>query len=228
MTGEADRLDNPGVGADLISLAVAGVGVFGTFGAAVAAQWAALRGKRLDAEIQRGHQAEQHAESVRVHEREQKQSVYSGFNAAARNYRMELHHCVMELERGRSADVARLESERAHYREVYAQAQMIVPDRVLTVASEVDLCLGNSYRAVCNMIDHADADVLGRLHLWLDTSVSDAVWLLRQVLREDLGVAIVAADLEARVSALSLARAIQFDSGAGVASCNLKGDVGAQ
>ncbi|MFG3619471.1 hypothetical protein [Nocardia sp. NPDC047654] len=36
---------------------------------------------------------------------------------------------------------------------------MIVPDRVLVVASEVDLCPGNTYRAVHQMSDHADADV---------------------------------------------------------------------
>jgi hypothetical protein len=35
---------------------------------------------------------------------------------------------------------------------------LIVPDRVLVVASEVDLWLGNTYRAVLQMSDHADAD----------------------------------------------------------------------
>jgi hypothetical protein len=167
------------MGSDLIGVAVAAVGVVGTFGAAVAAQWAALRGKRLDAEIHRGQQAEQRAESTRQQEQDQKQSVYSEFNSAARNYRMQLHHWVMELERGGSVDAEKLESERAHYRRVYAQAQMIVPDRVLVVTSEVDLCLGNTYRAVHHMIDRSDPDALGRLHRWLDGPLSDAVWLAR-------------------------------------------------
>ncbi|MEU2252997.1 hypothetical protein ABZ540_07455 [Nocardia xishanensis] len=216
------------MGADLISLAVAGIGVVGALGATVAAQWAGLRGKRLDAEIQQSQQNEHRAESMRQQEREQKHSVYSEFNSAARNYRMHLHHCVMELERGSPADVDRLESERGHYREMYAQAQMVVPDRVLAVASEVDLCLGNTYRAVHHMIDHADADVLVTLHQWLDGPGSEAMWLLRQVLREDLGVTVSATDLDAKVAALSSARVEQFDAGAGALSCNLKGDIGSQ
>ncbi len=88
------------MGADLVGLAVAGVGVVGTLGATVAAQWAGVRGKRLDADIQRSQQAEDRAEAVQQQKRDQKQSVYSEFNSAARNYRMRLHHCVMELERG--------------------------------------------------------------------------------------------------------------------------------
>ncbi|WP_181724505.1 hypothetical protein [Nocardia gipuzkoensis] len=216
------------MGADLVGLAVAGVGVIGTLGATVAAQWAGVRGKRLDADIQRSQQAEDRAEAVQQQKRDQKQSVYSEFNSAARNYRMRLHHCVMELERGGSADVDRLESDRGHYREVYAQAQMIVPDRVLAVASEVDLCLGNTYRAVHHMIDHADGDALGRLHQWLDGPGSEAVWLLRQALREDLEVTASPTDLDAKLAVLSSARAEQFNGGAGTLGCSLKGDIGSQ
>ncbi|MFD6351195.1 SET domain-containing protein [Nocardia tengchongensis] len=216
------------MGSELIGLAVAGVGVVGTFGVAVAAQWAALRGKRLDAEIQRGQRIEQHAELVEQQEHDRKQSVYSQFNAATRNYRMQLHHCVVQLEQGELVDGGQLDTDRADFREMYAQAQMILPDEVLALASEVDLCLGNTYRAVLHMIDHVDVDSLNNLHRWLDDSMSEAVWLLRQVLRADLGVAGRTTDLEAKVTALSLARVGQFDNRAGAAGCDLKGDVGSQ
>lgn len=212
----------------MVSLAVAGIGVVGTFGAAVAAQWSALRGKRLEAEIQHGQQAEQRAEAVRQQERDQKQSVYSQFNSAARNYRMQLHHCVVQLERGEPVDEATLETGRAHYREMYAQAQMVVPDQVLTLASEVDLCLGNTYRAVRHMVDHSDTDALDKLHRWLDDSMSNAVWMLRQALRADLGVTRTTTELEARLTALSSARAEQFGTRTVASDCNLKGDIGSQ
>ncbi|MGW4241859.1 hypothetical protein [Nocardia sp. NPDC004722] len=216
------------MGADLISLAVAGVGVVGTFGAAVAAQGAALKGKRLDAEIHRAQQAEQRDEAAQQREREQKQSVYSEFNSAARNYRMQLHHCVMELEVGGAVGLERLEAERTHYRTMYAQAQMIVPDRLLAVASEVDLCLGNTYRAVHDMVEHPDVTTLRAVHEWLDGSASEAVWLLRQMLREDLGASEPIADLDARIAAMSSARAELFDTGSGRLRCHLKGDAGVQ
>lgn len=212
------------MGAELIGLAVAGVGVVGTLGAAVSAQWAALRGRRIDAEIQLGQQVEQQAESVR----QQKQAVHSELNAGARNYRMCLHHCVMELERGAVADVGQLEIDRGHYREVYARAQMIVPDQVLAVASEVDLCLGNTYRAVHHMIGTPDAAAVEKLHRWLDGPASEAMWLLRQVLREDLDVTGAVPDRHARVAALAATRVELFETGAGALNCRLKGDIGSQ
>ncbi|MTE15226.1 hypothetical protein [Nocardia aurantiaca] len=216
------------MGADLVGLAVAGVGVVGTLGASVAAQWAVLRGKRLDAEIHREQHAEQRDEAVRQQERERKQAVYSEFNSAARNYRMQLHHCVMALERGGPAEVDQLENDRRVYREVYAQAQMILPDDVLVVASEIDLSLGNSYRAVLCLVEYADPDAVARLHRWLDGPVSEAVWLLRQVLREDLGVTTSLTDPSVRTAALASARIAQFEAGAGALNCRLGGDVGAQ
>lgn len=91
----------------------------------------------------------------------------------------------------------------------------------------MDAC---SKREVPNlaMVDRADADALDRLHGWLDGPVSEAVWLLRQILREDLGVTAAVTDLDVRVAALAVARVEQFDAGAGSLNCYLKGDIGSQ
>ncbi|MFF0614117.1 hypothetical protein ACFYUD_36170 [Nocardia tengchongensis] len=218
--------DNQSVGAELIGLAVAGVGVVGTLGATVAAQWAGFRGKRLDAEIQRDQHAEQRLQSRMEQQHEQKQSAYSAFNTAARNYRMYLHHCVIELERGGQPDRDGLEAARESYREIYAQAQMVIPDRVLEVSAELDRCLANTYRVIHNTVDRTEAERLDKLHRWLDGPVLEAVWLLRQVLREDLGVTSESPDLHVKVAALASARAEQFDNGAGGPICRLQRNIG--
>lgn len=62
----------------------------------------------------------------------------------------------------------------------------------------------------------------------MDEPMSNAVHLLRQALRADLGIADSTTDLEAKVSALSSARVAQFDTGAGTSNCNLGGDTGSR
>ncbi|WP_063002608.1 hypothetical protein [Nocardia mikamii] len=153
------------MGGDLVGLAVAGIGVVGTFGAAVAAQWAGIRSKRVEAEIQRSHLSEQRVESAKQQQSEEKRSVYSHFNESARNYRTALHDGVRALERGADVDVERLEAVRSQYQEMYARAQMIVTDRLLTIASEVDTGLGNAYRVLHNaVLGAANREAISRLH----------------------------------------------------------------
>lgn len=215
------------MGADLMSMAVAAIGVIGTLGATVAAQRAALNGKRLDAEVQRRQQEQEQAEATRQAELEAKRAVYSALNAAARNYRMLMHDTVTGLGRNGIADPVGLETARAHYREMYAEAQMLVSDRVLDIASEVDLCLGNSYRALGQvMVDGDPTGASRELHRWLDGPASEAVWLLRRVLREDIGVVDSSPDLESRLDQLRVSRAAVFADRAGVEGCNLTGDAG--
>ncbi|MBV7703991.1 hypothetical protein NOVA_14525 [Nocardia nova] len=201
------------MGGDLVSLAVAGIGVFGTFGASAAAQWAGIRSKRVEAEIQRSHLSEQRDESAKQQEREEKHSVYSHLNESARNYRTALHDGVRALERDVDVDVERLEAVRNQYQEMYARAQMIVTDRLLTIASEVDTGLGNAYRVLHNaVLGDTNPEAISRLHRWLDDSAIAAVQLLRQALREDLGTTSAIVELDAKLEALQSARAEDLDA----------------
>lgn len=211
----------------MVGLAVAAVGVVGTLCAAVGAQVATLRGKRIDAEIQRAQRVEDLADSARKQEFEEKRAAYSDLNAAVRDYRMSLHDCVMRLGLESAEDLSGVEATRLRFREMYARAQMVVPDRILDVAAEVDLGLSNSHRTLLGIADsgHA-ADDAEKLHRWLDGPGSKAVWLLRRVLREDIGVALPVADLHVELESLRQARAECFAGHAGVDRCRLVGDAG--
>ncbi|MBU3062358.1 hypothetical protein KO481_12575 [Nocardia sp. NEAU-G5] len=216
------------MGSDFATFAVAAVGVAGTLGATVVTQIAALRGRRFDAENTRIRQAEDRAESARKNELDEKRSVYSDLNAAVRDYRMALHDCVLEPGRGHSVRLKRVDDARARYREMYARAQMIVPERVLIVVSEIDLGLGNCFRTLTNVVDAGTDRRMEVSHRWLDGPGSEAIWLLREVLREDLGTAGSLADLDGRLDRLRQARVEALGSVGGGPECGLVGDAGVQ
>lgn len=203
----------PAVGADVISVAVALVGVAGTLGATLLGHRATERDKRLDAEIQRGERSEERQEAARVAALVDKRATYADLNAAARLYRTVGHDYLMDRMRGTEQhSLDDLETARTNYRDQYARAQMILPERALTVASEVNLCLGHGYR-VLREIDAGSRDeaTVRSLHEWFDGPMSDGVWLLRRVLREDLGVVEPSTDTRAAAQRLRAARIARFD-----------------
>ena len=189
---------------DATNVLVAVVGIAGTLGAAVFTQYAAIRQKRLDAENQREVRAEDRRESVRT----AKQALYVDLNDAARTYRTVGHDYLVEKIHGREqGDLKRIEIERVRYRTVYSQAQMVLPDRALKVATEVNECLGYSYRAIHDVAVGSSPLIAAEdLHRWYDGALSDAVKLLRQVLREDLGVTERSTDIESILQNLRKSR----------------------
>jgi hypothetical protein len=189
---------------DLTAVVVAVVGIAGTLGASVFAQYATTRDKRLDLTNQRDMRAEVRQEVARA----AKQAIYVHLNTAARNYRTVGHDYLVDILRGtEELDFGQIEIARAEYRDGYSQAQMILPDGALKVASEVNECLGQSYRALRDVAKGSNsARTLEDLHQWYDGSLSDAVRLLRYVLREDLGVAEPGADVESIRKDLQRAR----------------------
>jgi hypothetical protein len=193
---------------DLTGVVVAVVGIVGTLGATALAQLAAIRHKRLDATIQRGVRAEEREESVRAAAHEEKRAIYADLNAAARDYRTAAHdYLVDKLRQAEPEDLDQLQKARTHYRDVYAHAQMVLPDRALKVASEVNQCLGYSYRALRDIEQGFDRSItVESLHHWYDRPLSDAVGLLRRVLREDLGVAKTSTDIDPVLRRLRQAR----------------------
>lgn len=89
---------------------------------------------------------------------------------------------------------------------------MILPDRALAVASEVNLCLGHGYRVLREIdVGFDDSVTVENLHQWFEGPLSDGVWLLRRVLREDLGVVEPSSDIDSAVEQLRAARKARFD-----------------
>ena len=171
---------------DLGGVAVALVTIAGTLGATALTQYAAARGKRLDAKIQQGARIEKRRAAA---DRERR-AIYAELNNAVRDYRAHGHDYVIGLLDGaRTENMRQLEKARRKYAGIYARAQMILPDRVLIVARAVNDGLGHSYRAIHDIVEGSDGAMeCERLHQWYDGPLLEAVDLLRAVLREDLGV----------------------------------------
>jgi hypothetical protein len=189
---------------DVTNVLVAIVGIAGTLGATVFTQLAATREKRLDAANQREIRAEARRESVHA----AKQAIYVELNDAARAYRTVGHDYLVDKIRGREpGDLKPIEIDRGRYRTVYSRAQMVLPDPALQVASVVNECLGYSYRALHDIATSPSPSIAAEdLHRWYDGALSDAVKLLRQVLREDLGVAERSTDIDSFLQTLRKSR----------------------
>jgi hypothetical protein len=175
---------------DVTGVAVALAGIAGTLGAAALTQHAATRNRRLDAMIHRDARAEERQEAARETANAEKRAIYVELNAAARDFRAAGHDLIVDKHPGADlGDLEPLEIARTKYRDVYARAQMVLPRRELDVATEVNRCLGRSYRALLDLDRGLSRSIsVEDLHEWYDRTLSDAVGLLRQVLREDLGV----------------------------------------
>jgi hypothetical protein len=199
-------------GSDWTTLIVALAGLGGTMGATVLAQ----RARRAEIAEQN-----RHAALERLQEREEravqaKRELYAALNATARAYRTAGRDVVLALRRGENVVADALDAARQAYYDQYAQAQMVLGATALDVASEVNQCLGAGYHLVRHLpLDASGVGLLSRTDArlvqakrWFAGPLSDAVYLLREALRAELGVngALSAEQLEAKAAALSQAR----------------------
>jgi hypothetical protein len=184
----------------VVALVTAG----GTLGATAVTQFAAIRNKRLDADIERRARFEERGEAASA----DKLATYVQLNAAARAYRAVGHDYLKNrLDNVEHGNLEQFEKVRTKYREAYAGAQMILPDRVFKLAREVNDCLGHGYRAIHDLGKGSGDSITGEmLHKWYDGPLANALHLLRCVLREDLGVADTNTDVDREVRRLQQAR----------------------
>jgi hypothetical protein len=133
-------------------------------------------------------------------------------NSAARIYRLALLYAARSSALGgqisgeQRADV---EQARSAVGKQYARAQMMLPERILRVATEVTRCLAVGYQLLTRMDDlavdqrHAAQPALD----WARDTVTEAEALLRMALREDLGVDLPISDLDEQIAQLAALRA---------------------
>ncbi|MFG2407748.1 hypothetical protein ACGFR8_26115 [Streptomyces brevispora] len=168
----------------LTALAAVVVGCAGTLLSALLTQRAADRSRQREQE--RADLARQrHSETREL------RACYVGLNTAARQYLAALTDQVHALSRGddMSAVRQRLTEARDQHRDVYAEAQLRVPDRVLVLAGEVSRELGTVYGMVRRLDDGLayEADSVAVVQERIDV-----LWRrLREVRREmrvELGV----------------------------------------
>ncbi|MFJ9929017.1 hypothetical protein ACIRU5_23660 [Streptomyces misionensis] len=172
-------MDVGGAGAPVVAV----VGVVGTLLSALLTQRAAERSRR--------HEQER-AERARARERQaaQRLACYVALNTAARQYLAALTdqlHALRGTEDSRAVR-QRLTEARDVHRDVYAEAQMRLPDPVLALAGEVTHALGTLYGRLRRLDDG-----VSRPGDSPDTAQAeiDALWErlreLRRGMRADLG-----------------------------------------
>jgi hypothetical protein len=184
--------------ANLTTVLVAILGVAGTLSSPLLGQRIAARAKQQEFDLQRQERLEARADSRQRETFEERRAMYARLNTAARRYTQQLRNYLHMLRDGAiTADGRdRLEKARQTYQELYSDAQMILPDRVLKAAASVNTSLGDAYGMIKRLeaarprAETADgpADTVERARELCSVTLYDLIDSLRQLMREDLGV----------------------------------------
>ncbi|MFF8731207.1 hypothetical protein ACF073_32680 [Streptomyces sp. NPDC015171] len=168
---------------DVTAPVVAVVGVVGTLLSALLTQRAADRSRRRERE---------RAEAVRERRRQAQElrACYVALNTCARQYLAALTDQVHALGRGEELRTVRqrLTEARDQYRDVYAEAQIRMPERVLALAAGLSHDLGAVYGMVRRLDDGAPRAGDSPAAAWASI---DELWgrlrRMRRELRTELG-----------------------------------------
>ncbi|MEU6289330.1 hypothetical protein [Streptomyces sp. NPDC046988] len=172
------------------ALIAAVVGVCGT----LCATWLTQRSARrsLEAERRSTERLREREERARGEERiqELRRVGYIALNQAARRYFAALTNDLHRLPESESAEhLEELDRVRAEYRACYAEAQMVVPDAILTVASAVNRELNQAYGILKRLHGGTPRQQDGprqvRAHL---DAAREILGDLRREMRHDLGI----------------------------------------
>lgn len=185
---------------DWTTLTTAVVSVLGTLGGGLIAQRAAIRDKRVDADRQDRRAEAERAAGAAATALDAKRALYVELNATASAYRQACLTSLLDDRtlpgQEREVSTKPLSEARSAYRAAYARAQMTLPEFVLSVVSEVTaaIALGARLIVALERSGEQDPEALAGAREWCAAGVGNAVWLLRAVLRWDLGVTADGAD----------------------------------
>ncbi|MEX0173768.1 hypothetical protein [Streptomyces sp. LMG1-1-1.1] len=192
------------MGASWTALLIAVVGVAGTLGAALLTQNRADRTKRMELQAateqrreERGHAEEllrvEHARQAQRESLERRRACYIALNTATRQYLTSMNSHLHALRRrGEDAveSLERLEAGRLAYRDIYAEAQMIVPDSVARASSSVKRRLNSAYSDIreYGTDPAAHAEEIAVMEARLHEEVWPYLGAMKRAMRADLGV----------------------------------------
>lgn len=184
--------------ANLTTVLVAILGAAGTLTSPLLGQRIAARAKQQEFELQRQQRLEERAEAQRRRAFEERRSMYAGLNTAARQYTQELRAYLRMIAAHAITDEGRADLSKARqtFRDLYSDAQMILPDKVLDAAASVSEGLGQAYGMVKRLeIDkppanpaEGPAETIDIAQEYCRVTLYDIIIELRQLMREDLGV----------------------------------------
>lgn len=172
-----------------ITVAVLGIG--GTLASALLTQRSADRARVRELEHTRQLSGEEREYASRQAQLEARRTCYAALNAGTREYLTVMTNFWHALKAGEVTEELRsdLDRVRRDHRLRHAEAQVMVPDAVMTAASTVNRGFGDLYgllkrldRGIAEEGEGLDAAQEDMRRLW------DALWAMRSVMRIDLGI----------------------------------------
>ena len=132
---------------DTTTLLVAVLGVAGTLSSPVLGQRIASRARQQEFDLESQQRREEREAAQREAAFEERRAMYAALNTAARQYQQELTAYLRAISSNSVTDESRADLTKARegFRELYSDAQMILPDRVLEQAMSVSASLGEAY-----------------------------------------------------------------------------------
>ncbi|MFQ6197231.1 hypothetical protein [Streptomyces sp. NPDC000405] len=173
------------------ALLIALIGVCGTLAATWLTQRSADRVKQRELEHAEWLRRSDHDERTREAALSARRASYVALNTTARQYLTALSDRLhrLRLESLPEGGADEVEECRTAYRESYAEAQMIVPDTVLTVARRSNAALSHVYGLLKRIQNGTvrEGDSLESARARIDDA-RNLLRELREVMRTDLGV----------------------------------------
>jgi hypothetical protein len=185
--------------ADLTTVVVAVLGVAGTLSSPLLAQRVAARARQQEFSLQSQERREDRQEANSRSAFQERRSTYAALNTSARSYVQQLRAYLRVIAEGSVTDDDRagLAVARQGFRDVFSDAQMILPDRVLDAALEVNSALGDAYGMIKRLENgepraapaDGPAETIDTVGEYCRERLYELTGDLRQLMREDLGVA---------------------------------------
>lgn len=133
--------------ADVTTVVVAVLGAVGTLSSPLLTQRVADRAKRQEFEFETQRRQEDRHEDNRRSVLQERRTIYAQLNTAARQYEQAIYEYLRVISDGLPTPEqgTELVAARQVFRELYSDAQMILPDKVLAAAMDVSAGLGEAY-----------------------------------------------------------------------------------
>jgi len=133
--------------ADVTTVVVAVLGAVGTLSSPLLTQRVTDRAKRQEFEFETQRRQEDRHEDNRRSVLQERRTIYVQLNTAARQYEQAIYEYLRVISEGLPTPEQRNELVKAReaFRELYSDAQMILPDEVLAAAMDVSAGLGEAY-----------------------------------------------------------------------------------
>jgi hypothetical protein len=185
----------------ITTILAAGIAVLGTLLSPILAQYVSMRAKKQEFDLARQQRAEERDANQRLEEIANLRSAYTKLNTEMRRHLRATSNYLHLIRSNRCDQSARAELDgvRHEYLQQYAEAQMILPDRVFSYAINANGGLAQLYGIALRLDGFSNSDLMSYTDpsaqeetidsaLAFLEEVRSRIWILRDVMRSELGV----------------------------------------